>query len=252
MSIEAVNWALLQPLKGNQKFVLVILAHHANKDGECWPGLKLIAEEGGMSRASVISHINQIANLGFLHKAKRHDNKGYRRSTLYKLNFSQSLESQRREILRRDYGNQSQKECVSKVQDLDANIIERSLEQSREQPNVVYETEKIDFNVMVKDVFQYWQEVMNHPQAKLDPKRIASIKQAIKNNFSVEDLKNAINGCSKSPFNMGQNDRNQIYDDIGLIMRDASHIERFISYSSHPPIADQPKQNKNIVMEGVI
>lgn len=79
-----------------------------------------------------------------------------------------------------------------------------------------------------KQVFEYWQRVMNHPRAKLDPKRKRVIELAL-NPFSIEDLKLAIHGCRNTPFNMGENERKQKYDDIGLILRDAAHIERFMN-----------------------
>ena len=61
-------------------------------------------------------------------------------------------------------------------------------------------------------VFQHWQTVMNHPHAKLDKKRKGKIKQALKLGYSVADLKQAIDGCAKTPFNMGKNDNGQRYE----------------------------------------
>ncbi len=78
-------------------------------------------------------------------------------------------------------------------------------------------------------VFQHWQTVMKHPGAKLDEKRQRKINQALKLGYSVIDLKQAIDGCAKTPYNMGKNDNGQVFDDIGLILRDAEHIERFIN-----------------------
>lgn len=84
------------------------------------------------------------------------------------------------------------------------------------------------------EIFQYWQEVLNHPRAKLDNKRKNKIESALKIGYSVEELKLAIKGCSLTAFNMGQNDRNQKYDDIELILRDAPHIDRFIETATTP------------------
>ena len=81
----------------------------------------------------------------------------------------------------------------------------------------------------IQEVFSHWQVTMNHPRAKLDTKRQNKVAQALKLGYSVEDLKQAINGCSMTPYNMGKNDNNQIYDDISLIFRDSDHIERFIN-----------------------
>ncbi len=80
-----------------------------------------------------------------------------------------------------------------------------------------------------QEIFNHWLSVMNHPRAKLDNKRRRRIAQALKLGFSVAELKQAIDGCSMTPHNMGKNEGNQIYDDISLIFRDAEHIERFIN-----------------------
>lgn len=80
----------------------------------------------------------------------------------------------------------------------------------------------------IKEVFQYWQEKMNHPRSKLDKSRLRKIQGAIKLGFNVEQLKQAIDGCANTPFNMGENSNKQRYDSIDLIFRDAEHIERFI------------------------
>lgn len=78
-------------------------------------------------------------------------------------------------------------------------------------------------------IFEHWQKTMNHPQAKLDDKRKRVIVKALELGFDVSQLKLAISGCKNTPFNMGKNDRNQVYDDITLVLRDAGHIERFMS-----------------------
>jgi len=80
----------------------------------------------------------------------------------------------------------------------------------------------------ILEVFQYWQAKMNHPRAKLDKKRKSIIQAAIKQGYTLEELKQAIDGCHKTPYNMGNNPQKKKYDDIGLVLRDASHIERFM------------------------
>jgi len=84
----------------------------------------------------------------------------------------------------------------------------------------------------VRAVFDHWREVLKHPQAKLDEKRIKAIASALRLGYSVDQLRTAIDGCSRTPHNMGQNDRNTVYDDLGLILRDADHIDRFIRNAS--------------------
>ncbi|PCH57211.1 MAG: hypothetical protein COC15_01575 [Legionellales bacterium] len=91
------------------------------------------------------------------------------------------------------------------------------------------------FSNSILEIFTYWQKRMNHPKAKLDAKRKRYIKQSLKLGYSKDDLLKAIDGCAKSPFNMGKNDRGEIYDDLNLILRDAAHIDRFMKMFVSPP-----------------
>ena len=91
----------------------------------------------------------------------------------------------------------------------------------------------------VRTVFEYWRTVMGHPQAQLDTKRSRAIAARIKAGFSVEQLKQAIDGCKASPWHQGQNDRHQVYDDIELICRDAKRVEAFIARVSQKTAQQQ-------------
>ncbi|MCE0723989.1 hypothetical protein [Legionella resiliens] len=97
-----------------------------------------------------------------------------------------------------------------------------------------------------RQIFKYWQSVMNHPRAKLDSKRKRVIEKALKLGFTIDEVKQSIDGCKNTPFNMGQNDRQQIYDDITLILRDAEHIERFITNANKQVIEQSAKVSKDL------
>lgn len=98
----------------------------------------------------------------------------------------------------------------------------------------------------VKEVFAYWQEIMTHPKAKLDQKRKSKIEQALKH-YSVDDLKQAIDGCARTPFNMGSNATKERYDGLELILRDADHIERFMQNAKANPACPS-----EVTFEGVL
>lgn len=83
-------------------------------------------------------------------------------------------------------------------------------------------------------MFAHWQIVFSHPQGNLDDKRKDLIRNALKMGYSVAQLKLAIDGCSRTPHNVGLNDRNQVYDGIQIVFRDADQIDRFIRNSSLP------------------
>jgi hypothetical protein len=97
----------------------------------------------------------------------------------------------------------------------------------------------------VIEIFDYWKATMHHPRAKMDDKRKKAIKNALKIGYEAEDLKSAIVGCSLTPHNMGMNDRNEKYDGIDLILRDAAQIDRFIANSINPPKQKSPASGVN-------
>ena len=92
-------------------------------------------------------------------------------------------------------------------------------------------------------IFDYWRETMQHPRAKLDSKRRTKIDKALKLGYTESELKQAVLGCSVTPHNMGVNDRNQRYDSVELIFRDADHIDRFIRNGRDPPSAATSSDN---------
>jgi len=94
-----------------------------------------------------------------------------------------------------------------------------------------------------QDIFAFWKTTLNHPRSNLDVKRKALIKKHLKSGYSVDDLKSAISGCSKTPHNMGDNDRGQRYDSIELILRDSGQIDRFMANNASPPLR-QGKQSR--------
>jgi DNA-binding XRE family transcriptional regulator len=103
----------------------------------------------------------------------------------------------------------------------------------------------------VQAIFLHWQQIMNHPQAKLDKKRRSKIEAALKLGFTIDQLKQAIDGCALTSFNMGDNLRSQRYDGIDLIFRDAEHIERFIAASENHK-AINAINSSNPIFRGVI
>ena len=118
-----------------------------------------------------------------------------------------------------------------------------------------YEGEsKCDFNVRPKSksksksksncergIFDHWCTVMKKKKAALDDKRLGTIQKALKLGYSEEDLCSAIEGCAKSSFHMGFNDQSKIYNDIGLILRDAQRIEHFMEINQTTEELTPPK-----------
>lgn len=86
------------------------------------------------------------------------------------------------------------------------------------------------------DLFRYWCEVMgkNLSVCKLTPKRDKAIKARLKEGYTPEQIKQAIDGCRSDPFSMGQNDRQKPFNDIELICRTGEKLESFLE-----PVANE-------------
>ena len=81
----------------------------------------------------------------------------------------------------------------------------------------------------VRQVFDYWCEVMGkNPNAtKLNAKRKSAIQARLKEGYTLDQLKQSIDGCKADPFSMGQNERNKPFNDIELICRNGTKVEGF-------------------------
>ena len=85
-------------------------------------------------------------------------------------------------------------------------------------------------NDPVSRLFCYWQEIMRYRRARLDDKRRRAVQARMREGYTEDDLRVAIEGCYLSPFHhWRENERGQVYDDLTLICRDASHVDKFIA-----------------------
>lgn len=104
---------------------------------------------------------------------------------------------------------------------------------------------------VINEVFAYWQKTMKSPKSVLDADRIKLIKAALKN-YTPADICKAIRGCSKSPHNMGQNEQKTKYNGLGLILRNAEKIDRFIELDNNQAVSGTEtleQRNARIIKE---
>lgn len=69
--------------------------------------------------------------------------------------------------------------------------------------------------------------------------RLGHIVGRLRDGYTVEQLRAAIVGCSKSPFHNGQNTDGKVYDDLELIMRPGK-IDKFIAEANRARPASAP------------
>ncbi|APQ14700.1 hypothetical protein BJP27_24305 (plasmid) [Pseudomonas oryzihabitans] len=100
---------------------------------------------------------------------------------------------------------------------------------------------------IVEDVFKHWQSAMESPRSRLDEKRRRVLHKAL-GEYGLQDVINAITGCSRSNFHMGRNDDGSVkpgatkYNDVELIFRNAAKTEGFLEIF-HDPLASSRQAN---------
>jgi hypothetical protein len=85
---------------------------------------------------------------------------------------------------------------------------------------------------------------MNSPGSKLDDKRRKAIVNALKL-YEPRQVCEAILGCSRSVWHMGQNDRHRKFNGLDLILRDAEHIDMFVELASKRVTGPESIEERN-------
>lgn len=80
----------------------------------------------------------------------------------------------------------------------------------------------------VREIFDHWREVRNHPGAKLDAKRKAKIRSRLAEKFAPADLCRAVDNIALSRWHCGENPDGKVYDGIEVVFRDAAQVEKFL------------------------
>lgn len=78
----------------------------------------------------------------------------------------------------------------------------------------------------IREVFDAWVEVCKHPRAKLTQDRRTKVKARLKDGYTTVDLIAAVRGAARGAYVDG---RGHKWDDLTLICRSGSNVERFIA-----------------------
>lgn len=87
--------------------------------------------------------------------------------------------------------------------------------------------------VYAEEVFRYWQNVMNYGKLHFTTIRKKFVMERLHEGYTKDDIMDAIEGCSMSPFHMGKNEQNRPFNDLELICRSAEKMENFIKLKMH-------------------
>lgn len=78
--------------------VYCYLANRADKNGECYPSVRRIAEDRNLAKCTVFRAFNELEEQGLLERFPRYHTQGGRRSSLYKIKGEITLTGNRGDI----------------------------------------------------------------------------------------------------------------------------------------------------------
>lgn len=95
MSLAALTWAFRQPLAGNHKVVLLVLADHFDDErGICYPSVGHIAGRAYISESTVVRCLRELELGGYFTRQERFSPEGRQMSTLYRLKVALDVRRQ--------------------------------------------------------------------------------------------------------------------------------------------------------------
>ncbi len=125
---------------------------------------------------------------------------------------------------------------VKAQSDSNANALQPDSEGNAKQETVTNKQETLNINQEQPSaeanepflIFSYWKEIMEKNEgAKFTAKRLKAVKARLKEGYTLDQIKQAIYGCSVTPHNQGKNDQGKVFDCLELICRSGENIERF-------------------------
>lgn len=90
------------------------------------------------------------------------------------------------------------------------------------------------------EVFEYWRVKLRPKAHVFDDRTRKAVTERLREGFTVDDLKQAIDGCASNPHNQGVNDKGKRYDSLELICRNGANVTRFQSYLDKPASGFKP------------
>lgn len=155
-------------------------------------------------------------------------------STSVPKEFQRKSEGTPKEFQNNDDGNPSNSALKGEVREHKGNNINICPPNGEPVPA---EKPKENFKNEIQEVFEFWKVTFNkRSNTVLDKNRKTKIQARLKEGYAVQDIKQAILGCSKSEYHIQGG-----YTDIELICREASKLDRFIEMSNPTQVAVHPQ-----------
>lgn len=202
------------------KLVLLALASYAGADRTAWPSVATLAEDTGLSRATVQRALSAAESAGYLERDLQDG-----RTTLYRLRGGLTHEAGGASPGRPPGASPVRPYQDQGYQDQSPGGPSGVLTDSSSPEPVPVTLSRTE---AVRLVFDTWAQTMKAPgRVVLTAKRRARILDRLREGYEVEDLLDAVRGWQASPFNRGENRDGTVYNDLDLLLRSGAHVERF-------------------------
>ena len=84
------------------------------------------------------------------------------------------------------------------------------------------------------------------PKLRSGAKEYKAVRARLEEGHTVADLCEAIDGCHKTPHNLGANERGSKYLGLELICRTSDQVTRFIEANRNPPRPTNDKERRTL------
>jgi hypothetical protein len=223
VSLRCQNWVYEHSeATGNERLVLLAIADEADDDGtNGHPGIERIAHKARVNTRTTMRCIERLEAAGRL-IVHRPAIKGRGHFNTYVVLMAEGTKGD----------TLTEPERVQKGDTNPRNTAPAYLDGHRPIDPGTQDPEVKDSPVDA--VFATWlASTKKTARTVLDAKRRTLITNALKTH-PLGDVLDAVRGWENSPYHRGQNADRRVYNDLGLLLRDAEHIERFRDLSRAP------------------
>jgi hypothetical protein len=238
--------------------VYAALASFANGDGECWPSQDRIAEVVGVHPGTVRRALAELRAAGHVGIRPRLVGNA-KRGNVYTLQTPDRALTRERGAEEPPAETQNGVNSRSRVREQENSSSrtsarsvraparvrparERSIEEEKTNEEQTNERDvllapvialnapvlAVDAPSLVEQIFGAWVVATGRTgRTQLTAKRERLIRARLKEGYEVGDLLDAVRGWRHSRFHCGENDSGTVFNDLGLLLRDGEHVEKF-------------------------
>jgi hypothetical protein len=184
-------------LNGTDKLILAIIMDRIGKNGRCWPGIKCLAADAGVSRKTVIESVRRLEQAGDIII----ENKGQGSRNYYHLARKSCVETTpdpNSDLCRNVTGS-----CVETTPE-----VVTKLHMNQTDPGTRPTIESKPSSLAAQEIVTHWNAQVNLPKVqKLTPGRRKKLETRLRDPDFAANCLAVIEQINRTPFLTGDNDR---------------------------------------------